>query len=68
MDGYGREAGGSSERRASQIPTVPRELLSELARATTAYYDATPDRLEQARREYDEALRQFNGASEPPRL
>ena len=41
---------------------VPREMLSELSRATTAYYEATPDRLEQAQREYEEALRKFNGA------
>ena len=36
--------------------------LSELGRATTAYFDATPDRMEQARQEYEEALRQFNAA------
>ena len=41
-----------------------RELLSELGRATTAYYETTPDRLEQARREYEEALRKFDATSE----
>ena len=46
------------------IPTVPQEILSELGRATTAYYEALPDRLEQTRREYEEALRQFNATSD----
>jgi len=41
-------------------------MLSELGRATTAYHDATPDRLEQARREYEEALRNFNAMTDSP--
>ena len=46
---------------------IPQEILSELGRATTAYYEATPDRLEQARQEYEEALRRFHGVSMSPR-
>ena len=41
-----------------------RNVLSELGRATTAYYEATPDRLEQAQQEYEEALRRFNAVSQ----
>jgi hypothetical protein len=48
---------------ASATLAVPREILSELGRATTAYHDATPDRLEQARQEYEEALQKFNATS-----
>lgn len=61
----------TSVRACSGVPqslTVLREFLSELGRATTAYYEATPDRLEQARQEYQEALRQFNGAAESPQV
>ncbi len=53
---------------ATHILTVPQEVLSELGRATTAYYEATPDMWEQARREYEEALRQFNATREVPQL
>jgi hypothetical protein len=53
---------------APHIPTISLEILSELSRATTAYYEATPDRLEQARQEYEEALRRFNATSEGPQL
>lgn len=38
------------------------DLLSELSRKTTAYHDATVDRIEDARAEYLEALRSFNSA------
>jgi len=34
--------------------------LSELGRTTTAYHDAPIDRIEDARQEYLEALRNFN--------
>lgn len=40
------------------------DLLSELGRATTAYHDAPIDRVEDAREEYLEALRNFNLALE----
>lgn len=35
------------------------EPLGELGRATTAYHEAAPDRMEDARLEYEEALRRF---------
>lgn len=35
------------------------QILSELSRATTAYYEAPPDRVDQARQEYEEAVRRF---------
>jgi len=35
------------------------EPLCELGRATTAYHEAAPDRMEDARLEYEEALRRF---------
>ena len=44
----------------SHIAPIPQEILSELGRATTAYHEATPDRLEQARQEYEEALRRLH--------
>lgn len=36
------------------------DALCELGRATTAYHEALPDRVEYARQEYQEALRRFN--------
>ena len=59
---------GANGNVAPQTWTVPQEVLSELGRATTAYYEATPDRLEKARQEYEEALRRFNAVSEPAAL
>jgi len=50
--------------RARQKVAVPPEILSELGRATTAYYEAAPDKLEQARREYEEVLRRFKATSD----
>jgi hypothetical protein len=35
------------------------EPLTELGRATTAYHEAPPERIEDARQEYEEALRRF---------
>jgi hypothetical protein len=43
---------------ASAASNAP-DALGELGRATTALYDAPPDRLAQARLEYREALRKF---------
>jgi hypothetical protein len=40
--------------------SLPREALAALGKATTVYYEATPDRMEKAREEYEEALRNFN--------
>ena len=40
------------------------EVLSELGRATTAYHEALPHRVEHARVEYEEALRKFNAVLE----
>jgi hypothetical protein len=40
-------------------PRSNSDLLGELGRATTAYYEATPDRLEAARVEYERALQSF---------
>jgi hypothetical protein len=45
---------------ASAASSAP-DALGELGRATTALYEAPPDRLAQARLEYREALRKFNG-------
>jgi hypothetical protein len=42
--------------------SVSLEILCELGRATTAYHEATPDRAENARQEYEEALRRFNAS------
>ena len=47
---------------------VPANHLTTLAIATTRYHEATPDRIEYARMEYEEALYQFKSAqagSEP---
>ncbi len=41
---------------------VETDLLGELGRATTAYFEATPDRLELARQEYELALGRFQGS------
>ncbi len=38
---------------------IPLEILIELGQATTAYHEATPDRLAQARLQYEAALRRF---------
>jgi len=35
------------------------ERLCELARATTAYHEALPERVENARQEYEDAVRAF---------
>jgi len=35
------------------------DALGELGRATTAYHEATPDRFEAARQEYERALHSF---------
>lgn len=59
-----QEIGVYSGSTAAQGFSTPQEILSELGRATTAYYEATPDKLEQARQEYEQALRKFNAASE----
>jgi hypothetical protein len=40
----------------------PVQALKALAAATTQYYEASPDRLELARRQYQEALQEFNAA------
>jgi len=42
--------------------SVSLEVLCELGRATTAYHEAPPERVENARQEYEEALRKFNAA------
>ena len=63
-----RSTGAGFASAAPFILTVPREILSELGRATTAYYEATPDKLEQAWQEYEEALRQFNAMFGLPQL
>jgi len=42
------------------LDTVSVDTLSELGRATTAYFEAAPERVEGARLEYMEALRIFN--------
>jgi len=44
------------------LQSVSLEILCELGRATTAYHEATPDRAENARQEYEEALRRFNAS------
>ena len=51
---------GESARWTSQSSDP--EALGELGRATTAYHDAPPERVENARQEYEEALRRFNAA------
>jgi hypothetical protein len=45
------------------LPEAAPDPLSELGRATTAYHDAPPDQIEQARTEYESALRRFKSAS-----
>jgi len=47
--------------------SVSLEVLSELGRATTAYHQATPDRVESARQAYEEALRKFKASLETER-
>lgn len=49
---------------------VSGEILRTLATATTAYYEATPDRVEEALIVYEEALEQFKLArsGQPARL
>ncbi len=44
---------------------VTTDLLSELGRATTVYHEASPDRVESAREEYEDALRKFYAQSRP---
>jgi hypothetical protein len=39
--------------------SMAHERLCELARATTAYHEAPPERFENARQEYEDALRAF---------
>jgi hypothetical protein len=56
-------AAGSVTVQVSHTRTVGHEILFELSRATTAYYEATPDRIECAREEYEDALRKFKGTS-----
>jgi hypothetical protein len=51
-----------------QWRTIPEDILSELGRTTTAYHEATPDRFEDARQEYEEALRKFNTRCEATTL
>jgi len=41
------------------------DWLGELGRVTTAYHEATPDRLENARQEYERVLRCFKQANSP---
>ena len=45
---------------SNPVDTARVDTLSELGRATTAYFEATPERVEGARLEYMEALRIFN--------
>jgi hypothetical protein len=40
------------------------DRLCELGRATTAYHEAPPERVEDARLEYEEALRRFNDTAD----
>ena len=53
-------AGEARTYAASQ--SIDLEVLIELGRTTTAYHEATPDRVEYARQEYEQALRNFNAA------
>ena len=46
--------------RPVRTESIDLDVLSELGRATTAYHDASPERAEYARQEYEEALRNFN--------
>ncbi len=48
--------------RAGVQSATPFDLLSELGRATTAYHEAPPDRVESARLEYEDVLLRFNSA------
>lgn len=41
------------------------ERLCELARATTAYHEAPPERFENARQQYEDALRAFKAIVDP---
>ena len=49
------------------VAAIPLDILSELARATTAYHEAAPDRVEYARVVYEEALRKFRATAKPAR-
>jgi hypothetical protein len=64
-----REQGNGCDRSSAsqQIFVMHQEIISELGRATTAYFEATPDRLEQYRYEYEEALRRFDAMWEVSR-
>jgi hypothetical protein len=55
-----QENGCNQSSASQQVFIVHQEVISELGRATTAYFEATPDRLEQYRQEYEEALRKFD--------
>lgn len=44
------------------------QLLCELGQATTAYHEATPDRVEIARLEYEAALYNFKSFQSPDQL
>jgi hypothetical protein len=52
----------SLEGAASQVSQP--DVLCELGRATTAYHEAPPERVEIARKEYEEALRKFYATQE----
>jgi hypothetical protein len=52
----------SLEGAASQVSQP--DVLWELGRATTAYHEAPPERVEIARQEYEEALRKFYATQE----
>ena len=43
----------------TSLPSAEPDLLGELGRATTAYHEAPPDRLELAREEYERVLIKF---------
>lgn len=44
----------------------PDEILRALAVATTVYYEASPDRIEKARLQYEEVLEKFNRVRATP--
>ncbi len=48
--------------RANSTDSIHPSELSELSRATTAYHEAAPDSIEDAREQYLEALRNFQAA------
>jgi len=60
-------AGSSLERGTveyeTSLSTGSLELLTELGRATTAYHEALPDRIEAARPEYEDALERFKATA-----